>query len=393
MVGGPWSSRCSTYPSRKACRPTDGSPTGCSRSRSGRCASAVSTRTTTAPRWSWSTWRRELEFSVAEIVEAIDDTGVAFSDRGGFETDDEEYAKVVEAIIKDEIGQGEGANLVIGRNYRATVADWGVATRAQRAEAAARARARRLLDLPVLHRRPLPDRRQPRAARHDPRRRRPDEPDQRHLPDPSRRRRQGQAARLPGRREGDLRALHGRRRRAQDDVRHLPRGRPGAGPVPQADEPSGAHRVPPGRPHRPRSPPGPARHDVRRHRHRLAGGERVPADQGVRGGGPRLLRRGARDPRPRRRRRARGRQPDRDPDRRGRPRGPAQGHRGSDAGARLGPGVRGRGDAREGRRDPERLRPGAARSRPPTPTSPSSSTTRTCCSSSTRATAGSARSG
>jgi phenazine biosynthesis protein phzE len=68
----------------------------------------------------------ELEFSVAEIVEAIDDTGVEFSDRGGFETDDAEYAKVVEAIIDNEIGQGEGANLVIGRNYRATVADWGV---------------------------------------------------------------------------------------------------------------------------------------------------------------------------------------------------------------------------------------------------------------------------
>ena len=69
----------------------------------------------------------ELEFSVAEIVEAIEDTGVEFADRGGFETDDEEYAKLVEAIIRDEIGQGEGANLVIGRHYRATVADWGVA--------------------------------------------------------------------------------------------------------------------------------------------------------------------------------------------------------------------------------------------------------------------------
>ncbi len=53
---------------------------------------------------------------------------------------------------------------------------------ARRLQAAARARARRLLDLPLLHRRPLPDRRQPRAARHGPRRRRADEPDQRHLP-------------------------------------------------------------------------------------------------------------------------------------------------------------------------------------------------------------------
>src|ERR1700712_4815283 len=40
----------------------------------------------------------ELEFSVEEIVAAIDDTGVEFADRGGFDTDDEEYAKLVDAI-------------------------------------------------------------------------------------------------------------------------------------------------------------------------------------------------------------------------------------------------------------------------------------------------------
>ena len=67
----------------------------------------------------------EREFSVAEVIEAIDDTGVEFTDRGGFETDDEDYGKLVETIIRDEIGQGEGANLVVGRHYRATVADWG----------------------------------------------------------------------------------------------------------------------------------------------------------------------------------------------------------------------------------------------------------------------------
>jgi len=67
----------------------------------------------------------ELEFSVAEVIEAIADVPVEFTDRGGFETSDDDYAKVVEAIIRDEVGQGEGANLVIGRNYRAVVADWG----------------------------------------------------------------------------------------------------------------------------------------------------------------------------------------------------------------------------------------------------------------------------
>lgn len=70
----------------------------------------------------------ELEFSVAEVIDAIDDTGVDFDDRGGFETDDEEYGRLVDAIIRDEIGQGEGANLVIGRHFRAQVADWGPAT-------------------------------------------------------------------------------------------------------------------------------------------------------------------------------------------------------------------------------------------------------------------------
>lgn len=70
----------------------------------------------------------EREFSVAEVVEAIDDTGVEFTDRGGFETGDEDYAEVVEAIIRDEIGQGEGANLVVGRHYRAQVADWSAQT-------------------------------------------------------------------------------------------------------------------------------------------------------------------------------------------------------------------------------------------------------------------------
>jgi phenazine biosynthesis protein phzE len=67
----------------------------------------------------------EREFSVAEVVAAIDDTGIELTDAGGFGTDDEEYAKLVDSIITDEIGQGEGANLVIGRHYRATVADWG----------------------------------------------------------------------------------------------------------------------------------------------------------------------------------------------------------------------------------------------------------------------------
>jgi len=67
----------------------------------------------------------ELEYSVAEVVDAIDEVPVEFDDRGGFETSDDEYAGLVKSIIEDEIGQGAGANLVVGRHYRARVADWG----------------------------------------------------------------------------------------------------------------------------------------------------------------------------------------------------------------------------------------------------------------------------
>ena len=109
----------------RACPPTATSPTGCSRCRSGRSRERGFEAHDDGTPLVVVDVETELEFSVAEVVDAIDDTGVEFADRGGFDTDDEEYGKLVEAIIRDEIGQGEGANLVIGRHYRATVADWG----------------------------------------------------------------------------------------------------------------------------------------------------------------------------------------------------------------------------------------------------------------------------
>jgi phenazine biosynthesis protein phzE len=66
----------------------------------------------------------ELEYAVEDVVAAIDDTGVELTERGGFDIPDDDYADLVGAIIRDEIGQGEGANLVIGRQYHAQVADW-----------------------------------------------------------------------------------------------------------------------------------------------------------------------------------------------------------------------------------------------------------------------------
>jgi len=67
----------------------------------------------------------EVEIPIADLVAALPDEPVEFTDRGGFETSDEEYAAMVGRIIADEIGNGEGANLVVGRHYRAQLADWG----------------------------------------------------------------------------------------------------------------------------------------------------------------------------------------------------------------------------------------------------------------------------
>jgi phenazine biosynthesis protein phzE len=66
----------------------------------------------------------EHEVAVDDLLAALPDVPVELADRGGFETDDAAYGDVVDRIIREEIGQGEGANLVIGRHFRAVVADW-----------------------------------------------------------------------------------------------------------------------------------------------------------------------------------------------------------------------------------------------------------------------------
>lgn len=70
----------------------------------------------------------EVEIALPDLLAALPDEPVEFADRGGFETSDEEYAETVGRIIADEIGNGEGANLVVGRHYRAQLADWGPET-------------------------------------------------------------------------------------------------------------------------------------------------------------------------------------------------------------------------------------------------------------------------
>jgi phenazine biosynthesis protein phzE len=71
---------------------------------------------------------QEHEIPLEELVAALPDEAIEFTDRGGFETSDAAYAETVGRIIADEIGNGEGANLVVGRHYRAQLADWSPAT-------------------------------------------------------------------------------------------------------------------------------------------------------------------------------------------------------------------------------------------------------------------------
>ncbi|RLV47939.1 phenazine-specific anthranilate synthase component I [Nocardioides mangrovicus] len=63
-------------------------------------------------------------FALDELLAALPDRELTTVGDGGFETDDDAYAETVRAIIAEEIGRGEGANLVVGRQYRTRLADW-----------------------------------------------------------------------------------------------------------------------------------------------------------------------------------------------------------------------------------------------------------------------------
>ncbi|MCW2762236.1 MAG: phnA 1 [Marmoricola sp.] len=69
----------------------------------------------------------EREVPLEELIDALPDEEVAFDEEGGFDTSDEDYARVVARIIREEIGNGEGANLVVGRHYRAQLREWSAA--------------------------------------------------------------------------------------------------------------------------------------------------------------------------------------------------------------------------------------------------------------------------
>ncbi len=61
-----------------------------------------------------------LHLPAAEVLAALPATPVPLHD-GGFDLSDDEYAAIVERVIADEIGRGEGANFVIRRDYTARI--------------------------------------------------------------------------------------------------------------------------------------------------------------------------------------------------------------------------------------------------------------------------------
>jgi len=66
---------------------------------------------------------RHLRVAVDDFVAACPESGLTLDD-GGYDLDDEQYADVVRRIVRDEIGQGEGANFVVRRTLTARVRDW-----------------------------------------------------------------------------------------------------------------------------------------------------------------------------------------------------------------------------------------------------------------------------
>jgi phenazine biosynthesis protein phzE len=68
----------------------------------------------------------ERDVPLADLLDELPDEPLSTVGPAGFDIADDEYADLVGRVIAEEIGQGEGANIVLARNYRATFADWDV---------------------------------------------------------------------------------------------------------------------------------------------------------------------------------------------------------------------------------------------------------------------------
>ncbi|MEU7106210.1 anthranilate synthase family protein [Streptomyces sp. NPDC046215] len=64
------------------------------------------------------------ELPLAEVLAALPAHAVRV-EGGAFDVSDADYARIVERVVEDEIGTGEGANFVIRRTFEGTVPGWG----------------------------------------------------------------------------------------------------------------------------------------------------------------------------------------------------------------------------------------------------------------------------
>lgn len=64
------------------------------------------------------------QFPLADLKAALGATQVGLKEVGSFGESDEAYAALVRSVIAEDIGNGEGANFVIPRWYRAQIADY-----------------------------------------------------------------------------------------------------------------------------------------------------------------------------------------------------------------------------------------------------------------------------
>ncbi|AIR99408.1 anthranilate synthase family protein [Streptomyces glaucescens] len=65
---------------------------------------------------------------LAAVLDGIPDDPVRLAGDGDFDLADEAYARIVERVVADEIGTGEGANFVMKRSFVAEVRDWSADT-------------------------------------------------------------------------------------------------------------------------------------------------------------------------------------------------------------------------------------------------------------------------
>jgi 2-amino-4-deoxychorismate synthase len=66
----------------------------------------------------------ERDVPLADLLVELPDEPLLTVGPAGFDIADDEYATLVGRVITEEIGQGEGANVVLARNYRSAFADW-----------------------------------------------------------------------------------------------------------------------------------------------------------------------------------------------------------------------------------------------------------------------------